>query len=88
MMADMTIEKRVQLTEEALNIARNERNRAEAQVTVLEKELQVQENKARELGVEPQNLDQEIKKIRVEIATLFKQVTDCIPPEYLAKVGL
>lgn len=87
-MADMSIEKKIQLTEKALGLARDDKNRAEAQKTVLENELNIQYAKSRSLGVEPEMLGEEIAKIRTEISNLFNQVTNLIPAEYLQKVGL
>lgn len=84
----MSIEKKIQLTEKALGLARDDKNKAEAQKGVLETELNAQYAKSREFGVEPENLGEEIVKIRAEVASLFSQVTELIPPEYLQKVGL
>ena len=87
-MTEMSIEKKIQLTEKAINLARDDKNRAEAQKSVLENEIEKQYAKARSLGVEPEMLGEEITKIRTEVSHLFNQITGLIPAEYLHKVGL
>jgi SMC interacting uncharacterized protein involved in chromosome segregation len=84
----MSIETKIQLTEKALGSARDDKNKAEAQKGVLETELNTQYAKSRAFGVEPEQLGEEISKIRAEVASLFTQVTELIPPEYLQRVGL
>lgn len=84
----LTIEKKIQLTEKALGLARDDKNKAEAQRGVLETELNAQYAKAREFGIEPEQLGDEIIKVRAEVSSLFTQVTELIPLEYLQKVGL
>lgn len=87
-MTEMSIEKKIQLTEKAINLARDDKNRAEAQKSVLENELEKQYAKSRDLGVEPEMLGEEITKIRTEVSHLFNQITSLIPAEYLQRVGL
>lgn len=88
MKKEMTYEEKIKIMDEALKRARDERNKALASKEYLEKELEALNQRARELGVNPEELDTKIIEIKQQIDNLMEELKSLIPEEYLKGVDL
>ncbi len=86
MKSKITYEEKIKHLDEALTKAKNERNRALVNKEFLENELAKLNQKAEELGVNPEELEIKIIEIRKEIDKLMGELEQLIPEEFLKGV--
>lgn len=86
MKKELTYEEKIKLMDEALKKARDERNRALTSKEFLEKELATLNERVKELGVEPEELDRKIIAIKEQMDEMIEELKELIPEEYLKGV--
>ncbi len=86
MKKELTYEEKIKLMDEALKKARDERNRALTSKEFLEKELATLNERVKELGVEPEELDRKIIAIKEQMDEMIEELKALIPEEYLKGV--
>lgn len=86
MKREVSYEEKIKQMDEALKRARDERNRALTSKEFLEKELATLYGRVEELGVKPEELDQEIIAIKEQIDAMMEELKELIPEEYLKGV--
>ncbi|HZK42723.1 MAG TPA: hypothetical protein VFC73_00340 [Syntrophomonadaceae bacterium] len=83
MKKEITYEEKIKILDEALKNARDERNKALASKEYLEKELKELNQRAEELGVNPEELDAKILEIKNQMDEMLEEIKQLIPAEYL-----
>lgn len=79
----MSVEKRINELKDALNKAKDLRYKAEAKKETLLKQKEELMEAIRKEGVEPENLEAEIKTLEETIARMTKEVEGMIPWDIL-----
>lgn len=79
----MSVEKRITELKEALNKAKDLRYKAEAKKETLLKQKEELVEEIRKEGVEPENLEAEIKSLEETIARMTKEIEGMIPWDIL-----
>lgn len=70
-----------------LEIAKNLKNKADGTLEELKKQEQQQLEELKSLGVDPENLESEIKNLETEIKSLFKEANELLPKDLLEKAN-
>ncbi len=76
-------DKSINEIKEKLDKAKNLRIRAEARIEQLNRQRQDLLKEMEELGVKPEELDNEIKRLREEIEGLIRQADEMLPSDLL-----
>ncbi|WP_332690386.1 hypothetical protein [Halalkalibacter lacteus] len=79
----MTVEQQLAQIKKAIDKARDMRYRAEAKLEELENQKNRLLVELEELGVHPEDLDQEIKRLEREIDLSLKETWELIPKELI-----
>ena len=79
----MTVEEQLQKMKKAIDHARNVKYRAEAKLEELEKQKQKLLSELEELGVKPEELEDEIARLDREITSALKETWELIPKELI-----
>ncbi|MFC0471982.1 hypothetical protein ACFFHM_16130 [Halalkalibacter kiskunsagensis] len=79
----MNVEQQLTQIKQAIEKARDMRYRAEAKLEELENQKNRLLVELEELGVQPEELDQEIKRLEHEIDLSLKETWDLIPKELI-----
>lgn len=83
----MDYEKELSQLKENLEKAKSLKYRAEARLEQLKKQEDEIINELKALGVEPNDLEDEINKLTLEINQLFKDANELLPKDLLEKKG-
>lgn len=81
----MDYEKELNDLRDNLEKAKNLKYRAEARLEQLNNQQQEIIEELKELGVNPEDLEEEIKRLRSEIDRLFKEANTLLPKDILEK---
>lgn len=81
----MDYEKELNILRENLEKAKSLKYRAEARLEQLKKQEEDIINEIKGLGVEPEDLENEINKLNQEINSLFKEANSLLPKDLLEK---
>lgn len=81
----MNYEKELNHLKENLEKAKDLKYKAEARLEQLNQQEEDIIKELDELGVNPENLDDEIKKLSLEIDSLFKEANELLPKDLLEK---
>lgn len=76
-------EKKINTIRENLDKAKNLRIRAEARLEDLNKQKQAILKEIDELGIKPENLEEEISKLKLEIEQLISKTEKLIPEDLI-----
>lgn len=79
----MSVEKEINTLKEQLENIRSIRYRAEARLEELTKQHKAIVKEIHDLGVDPDKLEQEIKKLEIEIQRLLKETKEMLPTDLL-----
>ncbi|NLY67363.1 MAG: hypothetical protein GX069_07365 [Tissierellia bacterium] len=79
-------EKELNLLKENLDKAKSLKYKAEARLEQLNNQQQEIIKELKELGVNPEDLEKEIRKLTEEIDALFKEANELIPKDILEKM--
>lgn len=79
-------EKELNLLKENLDKAKSLKYKAEARLEQLNNQQQEIIKELKELGVNPEDLEEEISKLTKEIDTLFKEANELLPKDILEKM--
>ncbi|ARK30932.1 hypothetical protein [Halalkalibacter krulwichiae] len=80
----MTVEQQLAQIKKAIDKARDMRYRAEAKLEELENQKARLLIELEELGVKPEDLNQEIQKLEIEIERSLKETWELIPKELIS----
>jgi chromosome segregation ATPase len=83
---DNSYDDKIKKIKEDIEKAKSIRYRAEAKLEHLAKEKDELLEKMKELGVEPEGLDMEIKKLKEDIDILIEKAQNLIPEGYINKL--
>ncbi|NLV75536.1 MAG: hypothetical protein GX023_00895 [Tissierellia bacterium] len=81
----MDYEKELNILKDNLEKAKNLKYKAEARLEQLNNQQAEIIEELNSLGVNPENLDEEIKKLTLEIDELFKKANTLLPKDILEK---
>lgn len=84
-MKTMDYEKEINTLKENLDKAKNLKYKAEARLEQLNSQQQEIIKELKELGVNPEDLEEEIKKLKEDIDKLFKEANALLPRDILEK---
>lgn len=79
-------EKELNLLKDSLDKAKSLKYKAEARLEQLNNQQQEIIKELKELGVNPEDLEEEISKLTKEIDTLFKKANELLPKDILEKM--
>lgn len=79
-------EKELNLLKDSLDKAKSLKYKAEARLEQLNNQQQEIIKELKELGVNPEDLEEEISKLTKEIDTLFKEANELLPKDILEKM--
>lgn len=83
----MNYEKELNILRDNLDKAKSLKYRAEARLEQLKKQEEEIIRELSELGIKPENLENEIKRLTEEIDSLFAEANSLLPKDIIEKKG-
>lgn len=74
-------EEKLQILKEKIDRAKNIKIKAETKLEALQKQKEEIIKQLEEMGINPNELEKEIKRLESEIITLIKEIEESLPPD-------
>ncbi|CCJ33813.1 MULTISPECIES: hypothetical protein [Caloramator] len=74
-------EEKLQILKEKIERAKNIKIKAETKLEALQKQKEEIIKQLEEMGINPNELEKEIKRLESEIITLIKEIEESLPPD-------